>query len=498
MAGLMLVDHAESLGAINAQQDAAVARDVGALFAQHGGGSSLTKATHTVLPQLLDVHGDIAGKLTANWYDEIDPESDFRARAFADIPPEQISRVIDWALNAPGNEPPQQRLTGAAQRMVRGVSRQTVTGNAAREGVRYARFAGPGACAFCRALAMRGANKANQKYLYDAADSAVFRKSDGEKYHTHCHCVPVPIRAGQVWVPPDYMSDWDAQYRDAAKATKYGPKYLQRIVAEMRANEPKPEPAEAPQAPEVPEAPPVARIGAPRSQVVTPAPARLAAREALQDAPDPAAVDQAAAELLPDTDISLGQADPEVVKAVASAADDVLTRYPALPVPSITAADMGDRLAVGDTSGVKLNPAALADTDRAHAATLDALGQTMARSAEAAGAPVTDDDIHRALMSHYMATTDKPAHTGYRQWLTKALPETAFQPQRTDGGAAPIDRDAALGEAFADVEANGTEADQTSILLHTLLVNAYTRSAAQSDSEREAALFAELAAAQAA
>lgn len=520
---LDLVDHAEALSAINTDQDGAVARDVNGLWAAHGGRSDLVQATHLILPQIIDVRGHQSGVLAANWYDGIDPSSKFRAKPYADVPEEQISKMIDWALHAPGEQPPQDRLVGSAQRLVRSVSRNTVVRNAEKEGVKYARHAKEDACAYCRALSLRGTGREDRKYLYDTAESAKFRKSDGEKYHTNCGCEPVPIRAGMIWTPPGYTAEWTNQYDEAAKATPAGPKYFQRVAAQMRANEPKPEPEEA------------EGEGADVIEIRKPDPARVAARASLEKAATFDEVKKAAVELLPNTMVSFGnefqykKADagspglwdlkaPEVwtnLKDMTRAADDVLTKYPDLKLEILRTVDEStfsnqplykNPYATAGSyfngteyeNGVNVNRnwltniASLHDSWQAGLDTgfhyhgeddnpiynivIHEMGHVMQRNAENVGVHINDHDVNRALSTYFITQVDeKPDTPGkierYRDWLHDNLSGYS-----THQGSTAINGREALAEAFADVEVNGENAHETSVVLHGLLVDAYTRS----------------------
>jgi hypothetical protein len=523
---LDLLDHADALVTINTNQDAQLARDVSNMFAATGGQKH---GTHLMLPQILDVHADMAATMTAAWYDDIDPGARFKAKPYAEIPEEQVSKVIDWALHAPGEQPPQERLIQSSQRLVRNVSRNTVARNADKEGVRYARHAKEDACPYCKALAMRGAGREDRKWLYDTEEAATTRKKGGS-YHTNCGCVAVPIRAGQIWTPPSYTADWDKQYREAAKATKQGPKYFQRIVAQMRSNEDAAKAAaeaEAEQDAEV--------IALP----TTPDPARAAARAELDAATDLAAVRKAAAKVLPDTrvnishDALLQSADmgsrklwdrkaplvAESVKAMVQAADDIMTKYPELDLESLKDDSAGDhtyaltRTTPGHTGQqvvfnrkFLVNPAHMADEWERGLSTgfhyegtenpvydimIHEMGHVMQRTAEDRGVFLDDNDVTRALARHFYDNVDDVENpdvvvqvgTGgrwerYRNWLLDNLSGYSWRNTSTSDapGQSTVNVREALAEAFADVEVNGEDAHETSIVLHALLVSAYTQS----------------------
>lgn len=139
------------------------------------------------------------------------------------------------------------RLAGAVQRHVNNMARYTIITNAdEEEGSMWARWARADACAFCRMLATRG-----PEYLsMESARRVVGRRGRsrpgqpgpllgrirgtraiGELYHDECHCLPVAVRPGDTYEPPEYVDDWMAQYQEAAAMTDGSPK---RVLSKMR------------------------------------------------------------------------------------------------------------------------------------------------------------------------------------------------------------------------------------------------------------------------
>lgn len=531
-----LLEHAHEISDIHSHQDAVIRRDVESMVGHLNGDPHFPSLVHQTLPIIINQHAHAAGLYTADWYNGIDPGSRFKARPIVDIPPEQIAKVIDWALYAPGEEPLQSRLVSNSQRLVRDASHLTVVGNAAKEGARWARYAKPSACAFCRALSMRGSGAQDQKYLYHTEESAIHRKSDGEKYHTHCECEPVPVRGEQVWTPPDYTSEWDKQYAAARKQTPGGKDFFKRIVAQMRANEPPPAQPEAPSTP-------------------TPDEAHQAARQTLESATDFTQITQAAAKLLPDTDIPnidetlLRQADygspslweakapavQENIKGAIRAADDVMTKYPGLRLdtfdpstdqtvfasPNIFAHashswDKGT-FTVQANRSYTANPAALQDLwdkgvetgfhypggeNAMYAVTMHEMGHVIQQNAEARGIFITNDDISQALADYFYSSGAAPqglatrggalSIQAYDNWLADNLSGYSTYstiPLEVGGKLRehapnvtvpnPINGREALAEAFADVEINGDDAHETSKVLHSMLIDAHHQGMAQ-------------------
>lgn len=190
-------------------------------------------------PEILDPFLKASGEVTAQWYAE-QPVADTAPGAAlfvpepAPLPPAtDLGRSGRWALTQPS---PDAALRGNADRLVRNASRDTVTTNAAREGVRWVREAKPNACGFCRLMSIR----ALDSLTYSANDVAdkldAFGNPTGEKtvvvnsnrkrrkkarkpgqeYHDRCRCVAVPLRDGN-YVAPDYIKQWQYDYANAVK-----------------------------------------------------------------------------------------------------------------------------------------------------------------------------------------------------------------------------------------------------------------------------------------
>lgn len=526
-----LLVHAEALSAIHTAQDAAIAKDVAGMFASFDGHPHFPSALHEAMPEILDQHAQAAGLITAQWYEELDPASKFRAKPFTDIPREQIDKTVDWALYAPGEEPPVSRLTGSSQRMVRNVSRQTVTRNAADEGVRWARYAQPSACAFCRTLAMRGSGREDQKWLYHSEKSAEYRKSDGEKYHTHCFCEAVAVRGNAVWTPPDYTQGWDQEYIDATKRVKKGKDYFKRLVADIRSNEPKteepqqePEPAVPevpdilePQVPEVPEMTEEEKLAEEqrlfeeeKARQAQAAKDELRARIAndINAEDDLPTLQHIARQLLPDTTVSLRDQDGEyppftsgqAVRATIRAVDHVLTKYPETKLDGLGFENEGDDSTYASTTNrprlqritANMNRAwipypdgfnerwqANVDSrfhfpgvpdDPAYNVMMHEMGHVIAFTATQNGARTINATA--GLLDHYIATRGTPgtrvSFTDFQQWMRDNVSGYSFM----KGSDTVLDDDEALAEAFADVEVNGDDAAETSKVLHALLIGA--------------------------
>jgi len=149
-------------------------------------------------PELIDPFIAAAGQLSAEWYSSLAPTAPFAVEVAPPPPRNSLIANANWALT---QFDPAGALSGAAERQVFTTSRDTVVSNASRERVRYARYASANACTWCRVLATREA-------VYFTAESAV-------KGHDNCHCIAVPERAGNAYVPPDYVNRWRDDYNAA-------------------------------------------------------------------------------------------------------------------------------------------------------------------------------------------------------------------------------------------------------------------------------------------
>jgi len=167
-------------------------------------------------PGLVDPFLGASAALTAEWYFGLNPGAAFAAEP-APIPePDVLSSSVRWAFT---QTDPLTATIGSTERHIFTQSRQTVVSNAQREGVRWARYASANACPWCRVLATREA-------VYSSAENAVAG-------HDNCHCMAVPVRDGDDYTPPDYMTGWIDEY-NTARAEAGGD--LNAIVNQMRVN----------------------------------------------------------------------------------------------------------------------------------------------------------------------------------------------------------------------------------------------------------------------
>lgn len=138
--------------------------------------------------------------------------------------PQQVYDYVAWATK-PATEathveqvpqllvPAQTTATGALEKLVADTGRQQLVDNVMldRRARAWAREPLPDACWFCAMLATRGA-------VYRSAWAAGRRTFEGvpyNSYHTHCHCLVVPVFG--AYEPPAHVRQWQQLYEDSTK-----------------------------------------------------------------------------------------------------------------------------------------------------------------------------------------------------------------------------------------------------------------------------------------
>lgn len=237
-----LAGHAAALQTVLMDLSTLTVSQLVALFRQYESVPGFEQLLRSALPQIVMPHANAAAAVTAQWYNDIQPGSGFAAAPTVNLPAQRIDKTIGWALNAPGEATPLDRLAGSTKRMVFDASRDTVTANAAQQGIKFARYASANACAFCRVMAARGAVYSSEQSALTVVGRAGRPRGNqpiGEKWHDHCRCMVVPVPAGQTYKPPPYVAQWKQDYKDAWKAVPDGTPYqkvLPSVLAHMREN----------------------------------------------------------------------------------------------------------------------------------------------------------------------------------------------------------------------------------------------------------------------
>ncbi|WP_326600518.1 VG15 protein [Rhodococcus sp. PD04] len=220
-------------------------------------------------PELAAQYATAAADAAAVWYDEAPGGIPGYVAVPAEVAPAaQYAGSAQWALASTG-EKGFEKLAGALQGDIWDAARNTKILNAELEpGSTFAREAGPKACPFCRMLATRGAvytsresagvvvgrgkemsesdrrarargeNRDRRHRFLAGGQKTRGNQKLGKKFHDHCHCRIVEVRAGETYRPPDYALEWEEQYKAAALATegtgKYGAVELKPLMKTWR------------------------------------------------------------------------------------------------------------------------------------------------------------------------------------------------------------------------------------------------------------------------
>lgn len=156
----------------------------------------LRDAITMLMPNIADKYGNSAYAISADLWETIF-KTDTGKKMKATRPTIDTNSAAEsaarWATRGGADTDPQRAISHAAQvagKMILMHARNTQTEStkaARRKGYRggWARVPmGPNPCAFCLMLASRG-------FEYATKDTAEYRSSDGDKYHTDCYCEPI-------------------------------------------------------------------------------------------------------------------------------------------------------------------------------------------------------------------------------------------------------------------------------------------------------------------
>lgn len=193
------------------------------------------------VPVLVSTYGAEAAAVSADFYDDVRYAAVGATAAYtATLPPmpgdEVVQDALGWALaplyvGDPDQEAALRRAAGKLQGLVSGTGRDTIEYNASRDpvGTRYARYASPTACAFCRMLATRGADfrtkESAERVVGEVDDEGRQTRGQrgtqplGEKYHDNCKCIAVPVFPGDRYEAAPHIREWGNQYTAASRAT---------------------------------------------------------------------------------------------------------------------------------------------------------------------------------------------------------------------------------------------------------------------------------------
>ena len=192
------------------------------------------EALEDVLPDLMDVYGDLSATVAADYYDDIREQAEvrtsFSAILSAPVAAEAVRANARWAIGPLFSAEPDPdqafgRLAQEVDRMTLDPGNRTIGESTLRdpERPRWARVPqGAAPCAFCQVMASRGA------MFYGQAQAG----GEGDFYHADCECVPMQVYAGAP-LPETYDPDtFYERYLAAREAA--GSDQLKPILSSMR------------------------------------------------------------------------------------------------------------------------------------------------------------------------------------------------------------------------------------------------------------------------
>lgn len=114
----------------------------------------------------------------------------------------RVVALTSWvASKAPNPTAAMLKLAGIGQKLVLEGPRSYTYGLSEEHGTTARRYAQPGACEWCRYIAV-------QEHRYEHYGSEWVQTNDSDRFHEHCRCVLIPA---SEYLEPDYITDWDRQ-----------------------------------------------------------------------------------------------------------------------------------------------------------------------------------------------------------------------------------------------------------------------------------------------
>lgn len=198
------------------------ARDLGRIWRALQEGDNAAEALHDILPALIDLYGQAAATVAADWYEDLRESKGVGGRFSAipaDIADTGAHALIGWALDAGSSDGSRLALLeGGMQRRVVNFGRftimQTSLADPAADG--WQRLGQGDNCVFCDVLISRGAVYSKRTVDFGS--------------HDDCNCVAVPAFRGEArevkkYKPslryPDTPSGRDRQVADQARALEW-------------------------------------------------------------------------------------------------------------------------------------------------------------------------------------------------------------------------------------------------------------------------------------
>lgn len=161
------------------------------------------------LPGIVEIYTSSAALMAANYYEDQDAASKFRATPAVVTPPTRYEDLAKYIFEGP--QSPGSRLRASTHSMVFDAARDTVAFNANSEGVAYAREEEEGACGECMQKATLTAKDRNSR-----SDDVTWDR------HTRCEFLFVPIRR-DLYSPPEYAKGWKSRIEQARLAGNVNP-----------------------------------------------------------------------------------------------------------------------------------------------------------------------------------------------------------------------------------------------------------------------------------
>lgn len=181
---------------------------------------------------VIDGYGFGLSALAADWYADARYASPATGRfvpaARTWLTADELSALVGWSIGPLFDADPDMtaalaRLNGGVQKQVANQARLTVVDNTRRDPVRPSFYRGASAncCAFCAMLTTR---------IFTRESSASFDA------HDHDRCFPVPVWPGEAFGQPDYYGTFQAEYDEAAAATRAAGESVtaKNVLARMR------------------------------------------------------------------------------------------------------------------------------------------------------------------------------------------------------------------------------------------------------------------------
>lgn len=158
------------------------------------------------IQDIVTVWCDSAALLAADWYNDLDSDSGYRAKGSWTLDRDSRTAIANWVMAGP--QLPENRMRDVSRSLVYVAARKAIWANAEIEGVAVVRHEEANACGNCQ---IRATNKITPR---NASSADVFRD-----FHHSCSGMYVPVRSG-IYEPPEYARAWGEKIAAARLAGK--------------------------------------------------------------------------------------------------------------------------------------------------------------------------------------------------------------------------------------------------------------------------------------